>query len=257
MDNPALLLMTILVYALFLTGCVRESGISPAHPATTSMQPEHEVSAATPAAITTPREVVTVIHRISPVKDIKDSELLFALQVPEEWNVTTRRLRNPENTEGLVYQTDLVSDRFSVITYTISRSWDQNYRDRFRQWSPAPAETTLVVNGITFDRFESAAGNLTNVSYVARKTSANERGYASVLIFTAGSGNRFEKEDYEKIVSSFRYFSGDSAADQPGEEIKRIVIPGEESGGMQSAVGSGSPGLSGGSSPEGCSRCRG
>ena len=60
---------------------------------------------------------------------------------------------------------------------------------------------------IIYDRFESTSNGKTTVAYVARKGSANERGYASVLVFTADTSNRFEKEDFEKIVSSFRYFS--------------------------------------------------
>jgi hypothetical protein len=211
----------------------------------------------TPQETGSPREVVTVIRYVSPVTTIKDTELLFALEVPEEWRVTTHRLNNPDTTEGLLYQTDLVPDTFTLVTYAISRGQDQNYRDRFRQWSPAPAETTVVINDITFDRFESASPGMTTIAYVARKASANERGYASVLLFTVNSTDRFGKEDYEKVAASFRYLEGATAGSVPGREIERVAPPRDESGSMRSAVGSGSSGSSGGSSSGGCSRCRG
>jgi len=90
---------------------------------------------------------------------------------------------------------------------------------------------------------------MTNVTYVARKTSMNERGYLSVLAFSANTGNRFEKEDYERVVSSFRYFRGIDARTIPGEEIVKIA-PGTSSGNVRSRSGSGNSGPSG--SPGGC-----
>jgi len=57
------------------------------------------------------------------------------------------------------------------------------------------------------------------VAYIARTNSANEHGYASVLVFTARDSNRFELEDFEAVVSSFRYFSAKSASTIPGDEI--------------------------------------
>jgi hypothetical protein len=154
---------------------------------------------------------------------MKDSDLLLALQVPENWALSTRRLVNPVDSEGLVYQTDLVkNDTFFIQTYTISRNQDQEYRDRFRRiWVPKPVETTVTINGITYDRFESSSGNTTHTAYIVHKSSANERGYASVLVYSADSGNRFEKEDFEKIIASFRYFSGDEAGTVAGTEIPR------------------------------------
>jgi hypothetical protein len=122
-----------------------------------------------------------------------------------------------------VYQTDLVKDdAFYIQTYTISRSQDQAYRDLFRKtWVPAPTETTVTINGITYDRFESTQDTKTQVAYVARKSSANERGYSSVLMYTTDSSRRFEKEDFEKVISSFKYFSHSDAGTIPGEEIPR------------------------------------
>jgi outer membrane lipoprotein-sorting protein len=151
----------------------------------------------------------------APLKDIKDQELLFTLQVPVEWNVISYKLNNAG-----VYQTDLVENNvFYIKTYTASSSKEQAYRDQFRNWSPSPTETTVTINEITYDRFESTSDGNTSVAYVAHKSSTNERGYASVIVFVADTTNRFEKEDFEKIVTSFRYFSGNNASSLPGEEI--------------------------------------
>jgi len=219
-------LVFIVVLSVFFVGCMQSSGsgpVTPVVPVTTLPTTAPATPAITAAATSAPQQVVTIIRQVSQPKDIKDSELLFTLQVPVEWNVKTHRLDNADNSEGLVYQTDLVGDNvFTLSTYTASRSQDQAYRDQFRKWSPAPAETTITIHEITYDRFESTAGNKTRVAYVARKSSANERGYASVLVFTADTSDRFQKDDFEKIVSSFRYFSGSAASTMPGVEIPRV-----------------------------------
>lgn len=226
MKYSTLLLTGIMIFALFLAGCTQSSGTRPVTPvvtATTIPTPEPTAPVQTPAITAAPRQVVTVIHQVSLTKDIKDSELLFTLQVPEEWSVSTYRLKNSDNSEGLVYQTDIVRDNvFYIQTYAISHSQDQTYRDQFRKWSSDPVtETTVTINDITYDRFESIADGKINVAYVAKKSSANERGYASVLVFSADNNNRFEKDDFEKIVASFKYFGAGSASAMPGDEIQR------------------------------------
>ena len=258
MKYYAILLMLIIVPGIFLAGCTQSSGTVPVTPAvvqTTLLKPEPATPAPTAAATYEPQQVVTVIHQVSQVKNIRDSELLFTLQVPVEWNITTYRVKTSDP-DVMLYKTDLLSDNvFSISTYTVSRSQDQAYRDQFRKWSPAPVETTVTINSIVYDRFESASGGMTSVAYVARKGSANERGYASVITFTADTDNRFEKDDFERIVSSFRYFSADTAGTIPGEEIPHGNPPFETSGSMNSAKGSSDSGSSGGSSSGGCSRC--
>lgn len=266
-------LFLVVIACIFLAGCTQSSGtlpvatdvpvISPAltEPAT---PPTTAVETAVPTAAATgvPRQVVTIIHCISSVKDVKDSELMFALQIPEEWNISTRRLNNPENFVGFLYQTDLVGNNtFYIHTFTDYREREQNYRDQFREWSPAPNMTTVTINGIVFDRFESTADGKTRVGYVTRKGMTNEQGYLSAIYFSANTSIRFEKEDYDKVVSSFRYFTRELATTVPGEEIYKIPPPKDESGGRKSAVGSGSSGSSspGGSSSGGSSSggCRG
>ncbi|MFA5267991.1 MAG: hypothetical protein WC379_08460 [Methanoregula sp.] len=224
----------IVVVSIFLAGCTQPSATVPVTPAvvvTTVSTPEPATPVPTAAVTSAPGQVVTIVHQVSQTKEIRDSELLFTLQVPVEWNVKTYQLNNAGNSEVLEYQTDIVdNDVFYIRTYTVSRSQDQAYRDQFRKWEPAPVETTVTINDIIYDRFESTSEGKTTVAYVARKGSANERGYASVLVFSADTRDRFEKEDFEKIVSSFRYFSSSSAGTLPGTEIPRIPVPYGSSG---------------------------
>jgi len=221
----ALLLVTIAM--VFSAGCIQSPATGPAVPLASTAPSEQpgQPAPATTAAISVEetRPAITIVHYVPAVKTMKDSELLLTLQVPEDWALSTRRLVNPDDSEGLVYQTDLLkNDTFFIQTYTISRNQDQAYRDRFRKiWVPKPVETTVAINGITYDRFESSSGNTTHVAYIVQKSSANERGYASVLVYAADTGNRFEKEDFEKIIASFRYFPGDEAGTMPGQEIPR------------------------------------
>ena len=265
MRCPGIFLFLVVIACIFMAGCTQSSGTGPvttavpvtsppsAESATTAPQAV-ETAVPTAAATVAPQQVVTIIHQVSQVKDMKDSELLFSLQVPVEWNISTYRLANPENFVGFMYQTDLVrNNTFYIQTFINYEDRDQNYRDECRQWSPATNETTVTINGIIFDRFESTANGLTNVTYIARKTSTNERGYLSVLAFSANTSNRFEKEDYDKVVASFRYYGRDDVSTMPGEEIPRIAPPEEEGGSAHSLMGGSSSGSSGGSSSGGSS----
>ncbi len=266
MRYPGIFLFLVVIAFIGIAGCTQSSGTSPVTPAVpvtspsiiepaTTAPPAVETTVPPAAATVAPQQVVTIIHQVSQVKDVKDSEILFSLQVPVEWNVSTHRLANPENFVGFMYQTDLVTNNtFYIHSYINYRNRDQNYRYDCRQWSPAPNETIVTINGITFDRFESTANGTTNVTYVARTTSTNERGFLSVLAFSANTSNCFEKEDYDKVVSSFRYYSKEDISTMPGEEIPRIAGPKEEGGGPNSAFGSSSSGSSSsGSSSSGSS----
>lgn len=260
MNYRAIPLMVTILFCIFLAGCTQPSGPVPGTPAPAQTTVPAMVTAATvpaPAETAAPQEVVTVIHQVSRQKDIKDSDLLFTLRVPVEWDVPTYRINTADDPEVMAYRSDLVDgDVFFIETYTVSRSQDQAYRDRFRKWVPAPAETTVTINTIVYDRFESVSEGKTSVAYVARKSSANERGYASVIVFSADNTRRFEKEDFESVVSSFRYFSAKTADITPGEEIGRTNPPFVSSAGMSSGKGSASgSGSAAGSSSGGCSIC--
>jgi hypothetical protein len=216
----------IVVVALLLSaGCIQPSPVT---------IPPHYTPQITPAAalVTTPAteitaiapEInVTIIHYVIPVKAWKDTELRFAFEAPQDWMVKTRQLSLPEGSQGLEYQTDLVSDDiFYIRTYPISRNQDQAYRDAFRKWQPAPGESTVTYNNIVYERFESIKDGKTQIGYVARKSSANDLGFDSVLVFTVDASHSFEKEDFEKVVASFAFFTKNKASAVPGDEIPRV-----------------------------------
>jgi hypothetical protein len=228
MREPRTFFLILVVFAcIFPAGCTQSSGNHPVplavpHEVVSPPDPATPFPAAIPTAV--PQEVVTIIRYVSPPRDLKDPGLLFTLQVPADWNVSTYRMTNSDTAD---YRTDLVADNvFSIFTYPITRSREQEYRDRFRQRFPAPVETMVTINGIRYDRFEGRADGNTTVAYIANTNSANEHGYASVLVFTALDGNRFGKEDFETVVSSFRYFSRNSAGTQPGAEIPLYDLSG-------------------------------
>jgi len=255
----------VIIACIMMAGCTQSSGtgtVTPAVPVTSP--PPAELSAApeaagtavpTAAATGTPETVVTIVHYIPLVKDVKDSALLFSLQVPVDWNPSTYRLENPENYEGFMYQTDLVKNNtFYIHTYENYRNRDQNYRDDARRWVPAPNETVVNINGITFDRFESTANGKANVTYVARQTCMNEFGYLTVFSFSVNTSNRFAVEDYDRVVASYRYYGRDKVGTMPGTEIPRI-IPENEGGSVRSATYSGSSSAGKPASSSSSSRC--
>jgi hypothetical protein len=219
-EPQTLFLILVVIACMVLAGCVQPAGsnpVAPAVPATTVPTPVPAMPDPPAGATSAPLEVVTITRYVSTLRDVKDSNLLFTLQVPAEWDVRTYRMMKSDTSD---YRTDLVAGNvFSISTYVISRSREQDYRDQFRQQLHAPAETAVTINGIMYDRFEERAGGNTTVAYIGHAASANERGYGSVLVFTARDCNRFEMEDFEKVVASFRYFSMRSAGTQPGEEI--------------------------------------
>jgi hypothetical protein len=180
----------------------------------------------TSESITTPPSVVPsqkVLVTPGPLKTVKDPELWFTLQVPESWVVTTERLSNPEGYMGLVYETSLYpADQFHILTYAITRNQDQDLRNYYRRsWTPDLNETTVVINGIAFDRFELTSGADVSVAYVVRKGSANERGLASVIEYSTDSSGPYLQKDYESLISTFSYIPGDEINDIAGEEIQR------------------------------------
>jgi hypothetical protein len=221
-------LILVLIACIFSDGCVQSSGNSTVNttvPQTVVSMPDPATPVPTTIATSVPFEVVTIIRYVSPPRNVKDTYLLFTLQVPGEWNVSTYRMMNADTSD---YRTDLVAGNvFSIYSYFITPSREQDYRNRFRQWIPAPVETTVRINNIRYDRFESRAHGNTSVAYIARTNSANEHGYASVLVFTARDSNRFELEDFEAVVSSFRYFSAKSASTIPGDEIPVYDLSGK------------------------------
>jgi len=164
-----------------------------------------------------------------PLKKIKDPELWFTMQVPESWEVTTERMSNPEGYEGLLFVTYLFNNpllfnthEFYILTYAITRDFDNAVRNSYRvTWTPRPHESTVTINGIIFDRFESRTDDYVKVAYVVRKASANERGFASIIEYKIDSSSQYQQKEYESLISTFRYIPQDDIEDTVGEEIKR------------------------------------
>ncbi|NMB79708.1 MAG: hypothetical protein GYA23_11520 [Methanomicrobiales archaeon] len=221
-------LFLLVIALLFSAGCTQSPpaaiptpDVTPAAPA----QPPAPATTALPAAPPTkaPVETVTVVHYIEEEKAWQDSVLRIAFRTPDSWTVTTRQVLLPDGSDGLEFRTTLVpADTFYITTFPISRNQDQDYRNSFRKWTPAPTESTVTVNNIVFDRFESTYGGKTKVGYVARKSSANDLGYSSVIYFVSDDAKPFEKEDYETVVSSFNYLNKQTVATANGNEIPRV-----------------------------------
>lgn len=241
------ILLLAMAACIIIAGCTQVTGSVPATPAASPAPTEPPTPVPTvpettvPVPTETPQTVVTIVHYIPLVKDVKDSRLLFSLQVPVTWNPSTYRLENPENYEGFMYQTDLLKNNtFYIHNYENYRNRDQNYRDECKAWVPSPDMTVVTINGITFDRFESTANGTTRVTYVSRQSCMNDFGYLTVIAYTADAGNLFAVEDNDRVVSSFRYFPHDKIASMPGKEIPYILPDETESGGTRSAVRSSS-----------------
>jgi hypothetical protein len=207
---PIIILFTVILAGVM--GCT-QAGTGPA-PA----PPDNQSIPSTPGSLT---PAVTIDRALIPMIPYKDTPLRIAFYVPEDWSISTHQVQVPPGAEGLVYRTDLLdNNRFYILTYTVSRGEDQGYRNEIRRtWIPTPEETTVVIHGITYDRFESSLAGTTNVSYVVRKSSANELGYASILFFTTKGSNPEELSEFTRVVSSFRYFTGKEADTIPGIEL--------------------------------------
>jgi len=213
---PILILITIILVGV--TGCTQSVIPEPTPSDNQTGQPTPSGNGTISSNVT---PVATPDRALLKMIPYKDTRLRIAFYVPEDWFVSTRQVPKPEGAEGLAYRTDLLNDnRFYIITYTVSRNEDQAYRNEIRRtWIPTPQETTVVIHGITYDRFESSLAGTTNVSYVVRKSSANELGYASILSFTTKGSDPDELSEFMRVVSSFRYFTGSEARNIPGTEI--------------------------------------
>ena len=169
------------------------------------------------------------MESLGPLKTIKDSELWFTIQVPESWEATTERVSNPEGYAGLGFVTELLDNPillnthdFDIVTYAISRDWDQALRIRYRNtWTPHPHESTVMINGIIFDRFESKKDENVKVAYVVRKSSANEHGFASMIEYSVDPSSQYQQQDFESLISTFHYVTEEDINYTAGEEIKR------------------------------------
>lgn len=220
--------LVLIVALAVVAGCTQSQPAPVPQPVVTSpavtQPPATPAVQETPAvpATSAPVATVTIVRYVETQKAWKDSTIQIAFKAPASWQVAGRQVDSPEGSQGLEYKTELVKgDVFYIMTYPISRSQDQDYRNKIRMWAPAPVETTVTINGIVFDRFESAGNGETHVAYVARKSSANDIGFSSVIFYTADDSKQFQKDDFEDVVATFSYLTKDNKATAPGTEIPR------------------------------------
>jgi len=217
------------MFIILISGCTgsipfRSSENQTIQAETTAPTLSTSLSLITPSSVMVTPQEVTVPS--GPLKTIKDSELWFTMQVPETWEVTTERMSIPEGYEGLVYYTYLHENpvlfnthEFYIITYAITRNFDQAVRDTYR--NRKMNESSVKINGITFDRFESKTDDTVTVAYVVRKSSANERGFASVIEYSLNPSSQYQQKDFEFFISTFQYKGAKEIKSAAGEEIKR------------------------------------
>ena len=231
-----LLTATIFLSLIICSGCIQQtisphqvqvSSTSPATPLNTENS-SHGQSG--PAGGFSSNTTLPVVLN----KTIKDSLLDFTIMVPANWKAitTTRKLlRESVATYSTNFSVERVNsspenvDEFFIITYPLTRNQDQEYLDNIRStWKPAPEELTVRIHDITFDRFQSTAGNVTSVAYVVRKGSANEKGFASVIYFSTGKpGNHYGPDTYEQIVQSFQYLTQKQIDSLTAEETNKTM----------------------------------
>jgi len=226
------IIIGFLIFIILTSGCTSSIPAKSSENQTISAETTAPTVTTIPSLIiTTPSPIITLKRAtitLGPLKTVKDLELWFTMQVPESWEVTSEQMSNPEGYEGLVYLTLLLNNtihsntpEFYIITYAITRDMDQSLRANYRHsWNPLN-ESTVTINGINFDRFESKTNENVKVAYVVRKGSANERGFASVIEYSIDSSSQYKQEDFESLISTFHYVAGDDIKDTAGEEIKR------------------------------------
>jgi hypothetical protein len=221
-------------------GCIQQNSDFPPVPLIQQTLPVSNSVAAInrPDTVTSPVISSTpgVMRPLVPLdKTIKDSILNFAVNVPENWNGTTTMMNNPEGYEGLSYSTSFILDtgtpvsneneEFSIITYAITRGQDQDLRNNIRtQWIPKPQESTVMIQGITVDRFQSDAHGYMTIAYVVRKGSANEKGFDSLIYVNVSEAkSTYGVKIYEEIVQSVRYLTQKEIDKLPAEETDKKI----------------------------------
>jgi len=226
----SLIALALLIAVVMLAGCTQSQPAMAPQPEATPVPAQQPATpdaavtpAASPAATSIPVQTVTVIRYVAADKRWKDTSLRIAFTTPDDWAVTSHQIDSEEGTQGLEFQTSLKPDNtFYIITFPISRNQDQDYRNAFRKWIPVPAESTVTIGNVVFDRFESTFNKKTQVGYVARKSSANDLGYSSVIYFIADDSVPYQKDDFEKVVQSFVYLNKENAQTSAATEIPLI-----------------------------------
>jgi hypothetical protein len=175
-------------------------------------------------------------------KSIRDTPLLFTISAPDGYAGTTIRATTSEN--NILYKTTVsnqatvgangtindnsgnyteLTDSLTIFSYSSSLSVDQNIRNIIRASGTVFNESTVTYNGITYIRFDAGSDPYSGkpgrtVVFVGNKASANEKGFLPVMIYTMTPDDTVSQATYEKMVQSFRYYTGRTIGNAAGEE---------------------------------------
>jgi len=231
---------------LAAAGCTQAVQSPPTpSPVPTTVPTEPTTAVPTPVP-TTPIPLPTTTAPAIPLpKSIRDSPLLFTISAPDGYAGTTIRAATSEH--NILYKTTIfnpargganstindnsgnyaeLADSLTIFSYSSSLSVDQNIRNTIRGSGVAFRESEVTYNGITYIRFDAGSDPYSGtpsetVVFVGNKASANEKGYFPVMIYTMTPGGTLSQATYENMVQSFRYYTGRTIGNAPGEETDR------------------------------------
>ena len=229
---------------LIVSGCTQQA----AQPTPAFTSPPTTAATPIPTAVTTPLPTTTVplpsmtAPAIPLPKSIRDTPLLFTISAPDGYAGTTIRATTSEN--NILYKTTVsnqatvgangtindnsgnyteLTDSLTIFSYSSSLSVDQNIRNIIRASGAVFNESTVTYNGITYIRFDAGSDPYSGkpgrtVVFVGNKASANEKGFLPVMIYTMTPDDTVSQATYEKMVQSFRYYTGRTIGNAAGEE---------------------------------------
>jgi hypothetical protein len=232
--------LTVLLVAAGCTQSVQPTPTPSPLPTTIPTTLLTTVSTPLPTAMT---PVPTTTAPAVPLpKSIRDTPLLFTISAPDGYAGTTIRATTSEN--NILYKTTVsnqatvgangtindnsgnyteLTDSLTIFSYSSSLSVDQNIRNIIRASGAVFNESTVTYNGITYIRFDAGSDPYSGkpgrtVVFVGNKASANEKGFLPVMIYTMTPDDTVSQATYEKMVQSFRYYTGRTIGNAAGEE---------------------------------------
>jgi uncharacterized membrane protein len=176
----------------------------------------------TSAETTTPPLIPASQPVFAPLKTVKDSSMLFTVQVPEDWNVTTIHATLGGNWGGDVNYINLLPDAsFQITAYAyMITGMDQNLQNYYRQnMFGTPIESEAIIDGRSFDRFEVSNNTFDYVAYVGYVNAENEKGYDYSFAYILNQSTLGNRTEYEQIIHSFQILTNQNVGSTSGEEI--------------------------------------
>ena len=231
---------------LVAAGCTQtvQPPLTPS-PVPTTVATELPTIVSTPVPTTPIPLPTTTAPAISLKKSIKDTPLLFTISAPDGYAGTSIRATTSER--NILYKTTIfntatgrangiindnsgnyteLADSLTIFSYSASLSVDQNIRNTLRDSGAVFKESAVTYNGITYIRFDAESDPYSGtpsetVVFVGNKASANEKGYLPVIIYTMTPDSTLSQATYENMVKSFRYYTGRTIGNAPGEETDK------------------------------------